>query len=241
MELENSFVVDLPPDETYDLLLDVPRIAKCMPGATLESFEGDEITGRVRVKLGPVAMTYSGQARIVEADRDNLRTVIEARGLERRGASEARAKVTATLRAIESGTQVAVVTDLNITGKPAQLGRGLMADVGRMLIGQFATALAQDIESGGADHTAPLAAPGATSIASAEGSVVDAADRSTVMVQSPPVASGAHAKASEDTEINALALIRAAVPKRVIRGAAGGVAALLLFFGGRRSGRRGNR
>jgi uncharacterized protein len=147
MEIRNTFDVTLAPKEAFALLLDVPRIAKCMPGATLTTVEGDTFTGTVRVKLGPVSITYAGEASIQERDDEALRAVIAARGKETRGTGDAKATVQASLEEIEGGTRVVVLTDLAVTGKPAQLGRGLIADVSGKLIGQFAAALAADIES----------------------------------------------------------------------------------------------
>ena len=159
MELNHSFTVALGPQETFDLLLDVPRIASCMPGATLTSVEGDDFGGTVKVKLGPVVMTYNGKARIVERDREGLRAKIELSGRDTKGTSDASATVGATLVPNGDGTEVQLLTDLAVTGKPAQLGRGLMNDVGRKLIGQFAASLAADID---ATKNPPLAQPTST-------------------------------------------------------------------------------
>jgi carbon monoxide dehydrogenase subunit G len=147
MELNHSFTVDLDPQETFDLLLDVPRIAHCMPGATLTSAEGDDFAGTVKVKFGPVVMTYSGKAQVIERDEGNLRAKIALSGRDTKGTSDASATVNTVLVATSDGTEVRLLTDLAVTGKPAQLGRGLMNDVGRKLIGQFASALAEDIEA----------------------------------------------------------------------------------------------
>jgi carbon monoxide dehydrogenase subunit G len=160
MKLEHSFEVGLPPRETFELLLDVPRIATCMPGASLVSVDGDKFTGTVRVKLGPIAITYGGEASILERDPDGLRAVIDARGREHRGSGEANARVEATLHATDGGTRVDIVTDLAVTGKPAQFGRGLMVEVGRRLIGQFASSLAADIEA--TSKARPAAVPAQT-------------------------------------------------------------------------------
>jgi carbon monoxide dehydrogenase subunit G len=156
MQLNHSFTVDLEPQRTFDLLLDVPRIATCMPGATLTSVDGDSFGGSVKVKLGPVVMTYNGKARIVERNRDDLRAKIELSGRDTKGSSDASATVDTVLVASGEGTEVRLLTDLAVTGKPAQLGRGLMNDVGRKLIGQFADSLAKDIE---ASKNPPAAAP----------------------------------------------------------------------------------
>ncbi|MDF1605817.1 SRPBCC family protein [Nocardioides sp. YIM 152315] len=147
MKLTHSFVVGLEPQEAFDLLLDVPRIATCMPGAALTEVNGDDFAGTVKVKLGPVVMTYNGKAKIVERDRDGLKAKIELSGRDVKGTSDASATVDAILSPSGDDTEVQLITDLAITGKPAQLGRGLMNDVGRKIIGQFADALAKDIEA----------------------------------------------------------------------------------------------
>lgn len=142
MELKNSFTVPADMETAWKTLLDVEAIAPCMPGATLESVDGDEFSGNVKVKLGPVAMTYGGQARFVSKDEENHVAVIEGTGKETRGSGTARANVTTAL--VSEGpnvTRVDVTTDLTITGKAAQFGRGVMQDVAGRLVGQFATNL----------------------------------------------------------------------------------------------------
>src|SRR5437879_11534788 len=113
-----------------------------MPGASLDSVDGDNFTGTVKVKLGPISLTYKGKASFIEKDAAAHRAVIDARGRDARGNGTATAKVTATLTEDGSSTKVDVTTDLDITGKPAQFGRGVMVDVGNTLIGQFADCLA---------------------------------------------------------------------------------------------------
>src|SRR5580698_909740 len=114
-----------------------------MPGAALETVDGDDFTGSVKVKLGPISLTYKGKASFVEKDETAHRATIDAQGKDSRGGGTAGAKVTASLAAEgDTTTRVDVVTDLNVTGKPAQFGRGVMVDVGNKLIGQFAECLA---------------------------------------------------------------------------------------------------
>lgn len=154
MELKNSFTVPADMETAWKTLLDVEAIAPCMPGATLESVEGDEFSGNVKVKLGPVAMTYGGQARFVSKDEENHVAVIEGTGKETRGSGTARANVTTAL--VSEGpnvTRVDVTTDLTITGKAAQFGRGVMQDVAGRLVGQFATNLEALIASRTSDST----------------------------------------------------------------------------------------
>ena len=142
MRLEHSFSVPVSVDHAWAVLLDIERIAPCMPGAALDTVEGDEFTGSVKVRLGPIGLTYKGRARFVEKDAVAHRAVIDAQGKDARGNGTAAAKITAALRQQDSGTRVDVSTDLTITGKPAQFGRGVMTDVGNKLIGQFAGCLA---------------------------------------------------------------------------------------------------
>ena len=145
MQLENSFTVPVPIEDAWRVLLDIERIAPCMPGAVLDSVEGDAFTGRVKVKLGPIALTYAGKASFVEKDEAAHRAVIDAKGKDQRGNGTAAAVITARLAEEGSVTRVDVLTDLNITGKPAQFGRGVMTDVGNKLLGQFADKLAAQL------------------------------------------------------------------------------------------------
>jgi carbon monoxide dehydrogenase subunit G len=142
MELEHSFTVPVPEDRAWDVLLDVERVAPCMPGATLQSIDGDEIHGTIKVKVGPISMTYQGTAHFTERDPAEHVITLEATGKETRGAGTASAKVRSMLEAAGDQTHVVVHTSLNVTGKPAQFGRGVMAEVGGKLVGIFADNLA---------------------------------------------------------------------------------------------------
>ena len=155
MELQNSFTVPSDVETAWKTLLDVEAIAPCMPGATLETVNGDEFTGNVKVKLGPVSMVYGGEARFVSKDDVAHVAVIEGTGKESRGTGTAKALVTTTL--VQEGpnlTRVDVTTDLTITGKAAQFGRGVMQDVAGRLVDQFAGNLEQVIGARGAGATA---------------------------------------------------------------------------------------
>ncbi|MDQ2750763.1 MAG: SRPBCC family protein [Actinomycetota bacterium] len=148
MRLEHSFTVPVGIDDAWRVLLDIELIAPCMPGAAIDSVDGDDFTGTVKVKLGPIGLTYKGRASFVEKDETAHRAVIDARGRDSRGSGTANAKVTATLTESRGSTKVDVITDLDITGKPAQFGRGVMVDVGNKLIGQFADCLAGKLTDG---------------------------------------------------------------------------------------------
>jgi len=155
MQITDTFHVDVPVDQAWDVLLDVERIAPCMPGAQLQEVEGDEYRGIVKVKVGPITAQYKGAARIVEADVGARRIVIKAEGRDTRGQGNAAATVTASLSADDTGTEVGIDTDLHVTGKVAQFGRGVMADVSSKLLAQFVECLHVMVLTG--DGTAPAA------------------------------------------------------------------------------------
>jgi carbon monoxide dehydrogenase subunit G len=161
VQLENSFTVPVPIEEAWRVLLDIERIAPCMPGAALDSVDGDDFTGRVKVKLGPINLTYQGKASFIEKDEAAHRAVIDARGKDQRGNGTAAATVTANLKAEGAITRVNVLTDLSITGRPAQFGRGVMTDVGNKLLGQFADKLAAQLGEGDAQGDAARASAAA--------------------------------------------------------------------------------
>jgi carbon monoxide dehydrogenase subunit G len=150
VKIEDQFRVDVPVEEAWRVLLDVERIAPCMPGAQLQEIEGDEYRGVVKVKVGPITAQYKGAARIIEADEDARRIVLKGEGRDTRGQGNASATVTVLLAPDGAGTQVSVDTDLNVTGKVAQFGRGVMADVSSKLLGQFVACLESNVLSGDA-------------------------------------------------------------------------------------------
>jgi uncharacterized protein len=154
MELEHSFTVPVPEERAWEVLLDVERVAPCMPGATLDSVDGDVISGRIKVKVGPIAMTYAGTARFTERDPAAHVITLEASGKETRGAGTASAKVRSMLEGQDGQTHVVVHTTLNVTGRPAQFGRGVMAEVGGKLIGVFASNLADMLAAESAQQPA---------------------------------------------------------------------------------------
>jgi carbon monoxide dehydrogenase subunit G len=193
MELENSFTVPADIDTAWRTLLDLQTVAPCMPGATLESATGDTFTGSVKVKLGPVQMTYGGEAKFLSKDDVAKVAVIEGVGKETRGAGTAKALITTALRSEgPTTTRVDVTTDLAITGKPAQFGRGVMQDVASRLVGQFATNLGNLMAQ----------ASGAPAAATAEGAVA------------APAAAPAPAKPAEALDLGSVAVVP--VLKRVL-------------------------
>ncbi|GAA5145565.1 SRPBCC family protein [Pseudonocardia eucalypti] len=172
MELENNFTVPAGIDEAWAAFNDLSRIVPCFPGATLQEFDGDSFTGTVKVKLGPISLTYKGKGNIVSRDEKAHIMVIEASGRDARGNGTASATVTGTLTADGADkTSVKMVTDMTVTGRPAQFGRGVMADVSDKIIGQFSDCLANKLgDNGGPAEEASPAGSSGPGAAKAEGS-----------------------------------------------------------------------
>src|SRR6201995_662184 len=200
MELDHSFTVPVPPDQAWDVLLDVQRIAPCMPGATVDTVDGDDVAGRLKVKVGPVALTYKGTATFKDRDAADRSMLVEASGKEMRGAGTASATVKASLQpenGSDAATLVTLHTTLNVTGRPAQFGRGVIAEVGSRLIDKFADNLAQQL-SGGADGSDGPDGAGASEGAGASG----AAAAGTPAAESAPAETAsvpAPSPSSDDT------------------------------------------
>ena len=148
MQLQNSFTVPVPVDEAWRVLLDIERIAPCMPGAELQEVEGDEYRGVVKVKVGPITAQYKGVAKLAEVDAGAHRAVIDAQGRDTRGQGNASAKITMSLAPDGDGTEVSIDNDVTVTGKVAQFGRGVMADVSTKLLAQFVACLESRVLSG---------------------------------------------------------------------------------------------
>lgn len=141
MLLNNSFTVPVPIDRAWDTLLDMERVAPCLPGAAVDSFDGEVCQGRVKVKVGPISLQYRGEVTINERDDAQHRLVMTGLGKEVKGSSSATARIRANLVDQGGATEVKVETELDLTGKPAQFGRGIITDVSNRLIGTFATNL----------------------------------------------------------------------------------------------------
>jgi carbon monoxide dehydrogenase subunit G len=150
VELNNEFRVAVPAAKTWEVLTDVERVAPCLPGATLLSVDGDDFTGAVKVKVGPITVSYQGIASFQEKDAVAQRVVLKAEGKETRGNGTAAALVTAQLKDEGDSTSVVITTDLAISGKAAQFGRGVLADVSGNLIAQFAKSLEAELLGGAA-------------------------------------------------------------------------------------------
>jgi carbon monoxide dehydrogenase subunit G len=160
VELNHTFTVPTTVEETWAAFEDIESVAGCFPGATVTEVAGDDFKGSAKVKLGPIALVYTGTGHFVEKDEAARKFVIEAKGKDKRGNGTAGAMVTATLAdAGEGSTKVDVLTDLAITGKPAQFGRGVMQDVSDKLLQQFVTCLQDKVGAAGAPEAPSEAAP----------------------------------------------------------------------------------
>lgn len=151
MQLSNTFDVALPPGDAWTLLTDLPRIAPCLPGAHLDGVTDGSYHGGLSVKLGPITADYSGAAEFLERDDIAHRAVIAARGREKRGSGTAQATITATLHPHEAGTRVELDTRIAISGRAAQFGRSLLADVSTAMLTDFARRLEATIASSSAE------------------------------------------------------------------------------------------
>jgi len=179
MQLENTFTIPAGIDEAWAAFNDPRRVAPCFPGATLETYENDSFTGTVKVKLGPISLTYKGKGTFVERDDEAHKVVIEASGRDSRGNGTASATVTGTLHADgDAQTTVKMVTDMTVTGRPAQFGRGVMADVSDKIVGQFSSCLANKLGSQAESSGGAEAAASSGASASSGGSAAAAAESS---------------------------------------------------------------
>ena len=160
MKLENEFTVNVPVEDAWNVLLDLERVTPCLPGAALtEQSDDDEYKGEMKVRLGPVTQEYNGTVRIEEADESEHQVVLKADGKDARGQGAATATITSTLHDEGDGsTRVRVETDMQITGRAAQFGRGVQQDVAERLLSRFAECLENEIVGGGTEEEAEAAA-----------------------------------------------------------------------------------
>jgi carbon monoxide dehydrogenase subunit G len=145
MKMENEFTVEAPVEQAWETLLDLERITPCLPGAALEEESGDEYKGTMTIRLGPVTQKYNGTVSFEETDEESHRAVLKAEGKDARGQGTASATITSTLSEENGGTKVHVETDMQLTGRAAQFGRGVQQDVATKLINQFAECLEKEI------------------------------------------------------------------------------------------------
>jgi len=202
MKIENEFRVPTTVEQAWVLLTDIPAIAPCLPGAELTGQDGDTFEGKIKIKVGPVSAEYKGTATITELDETNHRVLLSASGRDSRGAGNASAEISAVLTPEGDGTKISIDTDLKVAGKVAQFGRGVMADVSKKLIGQFAECIRTKLNSpaGEEAESKPRVAsddvvsePAQTS-SSSDGSAGGSADTETDTLDLLEVAGGAMAK-----------------------------------------------
>ncbi len=158
MDLTHSFTVPTSVDDAWALFMDLEKVGSCFPGATVTEVRDDGFSGTVKVKLGPIALVYSGSGSFVERDDAAHRAVIKAKGKDKRGNGTAGANVTIALSPDGNGTRADVVTDLAVTGKPAQFGRGVMQDVSDKLLQAFVACVEKQL-GGGGEPAGPEAVP----------------------------------------------------------------------------------
>jgi carbon monoxide dehydrogenase subunit G len=171
MKLDHEFTVPAPIEDAWAAFNDLDRVVPCFPGATLTSFDGEGFEGSVRVKLGPVSLLYTGAGSFAERDPVAHRAVVAAKGKDRRGNGTASARVTAWLTGSGSSTAVKVETDLTVTGRPAQFGRGLMQEVSDKLLDQFVACLTKELGTNAAGSSAqtPAEAQATTGLSGQQG------------------------------------------------------------------------
>ena len=188
MEIADSFRVSTPLDATWKILLDIEGIAPCMPGAQLQEVEGNEYRGVVKVKVGPITAQYKGTATLADVDENARRILIDAAGRDTRGQGNAKASIVVTMADDGDGTKVDVVTELAITGKVAQFGRGVLDDVSAKLLRQFVENLERDVLSSAeaaSDATSASGAPSSVAPPAAAGSDATFAEPSTDTAAGP--------------------------------------------------------
>ena len=227
MELKSEFRVGIPVEQAWSTLTDVEFIAPCMPGAQLTEVDGDEFKGGVKIKVGPITAQYKGSAKFVELDEANRRIVLEATGRDSRGAGNAAAEVTAEMTPDGDGTVVSIATDLKVTGKVAQFGRGVMADVTEKLIGQFVDSLEQKLSEMGESDDAGASVDGAPS---------DGAETDVEAADAPASSGPRQIEMAEPEPVDLLETAGRPMLKRILAPVA--VVALFLFNRRRRRKRR---
>src|ERR671915_776513 len=161
MKINNEFTVSVPVEQAWNTMLDLERIAPCLPGAAIQGSEDDEYQGTMKVKIGPITANYKGTVKVEEADEENHRAVLNASGRDARGQGTASATIVSTLQEEGDNTRVKVETDMKLTGRAAQFGRGIAQDVATKMLDQFADCLEKEI-SGGPEEGAAAASAAPT-------------------------------------------------------------------------------
>lgn len=235
MKLENEFTVDAPVDEAWDVMLDLERVTPCLPGATLTEQEGDEYKGKMTVRLGPVRQEYNGTVKFEETDAEEHRAVLKADGKDQRGQGTASATITSTMSEENGGTKVHVETDMQLTGRAAQFGRGVQEDVAAKLLTEFADCLEKEIlgENTQEEEAEPAAsANGSGAESGASNEAAASANGSGESEEEPQVR-----KINQESEVEPLDLGAAsyeAVMKRVAPLAIGAAVLLVIVWLARR-------
>ena len=230
MQIENSFEIAAAPDDVYRFLLDVNRVAACMPGAELsEVVDPDTFKGKVRIKVGPITVAYNGTARITERDESARKAVLSADGRETTGPGSARATATMTVEEADAGSRVILATDFTVAGRVANFGRGVMEDVSRRLVGQMADCIKSNFESGTGTATQGSAAGDGATGATGAGGTGSGQEASSAPAGEASQAAGStegapaatqprpHPAAPEPKPVNAINLFFAIVWDRIKR------------------------
>jgi carbon monoxide dehydrogenase subunit G len=226
MKLENEFSVAASIEDTWGTLLDIERVARCLPGATIEAGDEDGVYhGAMKMKLGPMNVQYKGTAKLQDVDEDTHTASIAVQAREAKGQGTAAAIISNHLEQVNGKTRVVAVTDLKITGRQAQFGRGIMEDVATSMMKQFATRLEEEIQSGGGAKAEKPAEPAASSASSASSGPAPGA---------PP----ASALRSDDDDVLDVGNVLANTQMIRYAGIAGGAILLLLAIFALISGRK---
>lgn len=209
MKIQNEFTVSAPIEEAWKVMLDLERIAPCLPGAAIQGSEGDEYQGTMKVKIGPITANYKGTVKFEETDEAAHRAVLQATGRDARGQGTASATIVSNLKETDGGTQVNVETDMKLTGRAAQFGRGIAQDVASKMLDQFASCLENEISGGGKEAAASASS-------TSEDETPEPASSDGASEDSPPVtptATGSLGKvvSSEDPTVMAGASVQGAV------------------------------
>jgi carbon monoxide dehydrogenase subunit G len=219
-QIVNEFTVNRPIDEAWPIICDIERIAPCLPGAQLEEVEGDVYRGKVKVKLGAVTAEFKGEAHLAERDDDTHHAVLKAKGRDIGGRGNAEADIAADAEALSpTSTRCVVKADLHITGKVAQFGRGIMADVSKKLMDQFAANLNTMLDEQGATQpeaaadTTPPSGPAEGAPAASDAGAARAAD-ADAFAEEPPTVRKINGPAAEPVDLAGVA--GPAVVKRLV-------------------------
>jgi carbon monoxide dehydrogenase subunit G len=232
VDLQHSFSVPIGVEEAWEAFTDIERIAPCLPGAAITSVDGDEFTGTAKVKLGPISLQYAGKGTWVSRDQSTYSAVIEAQGKDKRGNGTAGATISAHLEPEGDATRVVVDTELKITGRPAQFGRGVIQDVGGKLLDQFAACLATRLAEPAAETPAAAAtsttADATASAAPSTPSVPAEAPGPVPATASAPASTAAPSPAAEPVELDLGGVVGPVLLKRLAPVGAALIALLLL-------------